>query len=127
MSANGGPAETVTVSGREFKCTGDCDVGMVKGGWENEIQSNADGSARILKKRVPWKLTGVAVEFDQVREDHEFLEQAQGSGVDLDISVTYVSGYTYAGTGQIVGELSESAASASATLEFSGPGKLKRL
>lgn len=127
MSAIGGPLESVSIAGREFKVTADADVGRKLGGFENEYQSNGDGSARMIKTRVPWTLGSMTVEIDDDRGDQEFLDQVKDSAADVDISATFISGAVYVGTGNISGEFVANSASASAGFELSGPGKLKKL
>lgn len=127
MSAIGGPLESVSIAGREFKVAADADVGRKMGGFENEYQSNGDGSARMIKTRVPWSLGAVKVEVDDERGDQEFLDATKDSQADVDISATFISGAVYVGIGNISGELSYSAGSATAEFELSGPGKLKKL
>lgn len=127
MSAIGGPVQAISIDGREFKVTADADIGRKMGGFENEYQSNGDGTARLIKKVVPWALGSVTVEIDDDRNDQEYLEDKKDAQKDLDISITMASGKVYAGTGQITGELSVSSANASASFELTGPGKLKAI
>lgn len=127
MSATGGPPESVSIAGREFRCTGDNDVSRSLGGFVNEHQPNGDGSTRIIKTRVPWSLGGVNVEIDNDNSDQEFLEDVKDSQVDVDIAISYTDGTSYAGRGNIDGEMSYSNNSASATFDLKGPGRLKKL
>jgi len=127
MPAIGGTPESISIAGREFACTADNDINRKLGGFENEKQSNGDGTTRTIKTRVPWMLSGVTVEIDNTNGDQEFLEQVQRSSVDVDITVSYVDGTTYAGQGTIVGELIYTNQSAAASMDLSGPGDLKAL
>jgi hypothetical protein len=127
MAAVGGTPESVSIAGREFACTADNDINRKLGGFENEKQSNGDGTTRTIKTRVPWSLGGVTVEIDNDNDDQEFLEQVQRSSDDVDITVSYVDGSTYAGQGTIVGELVYTNQNAAASFDMSGPGELKKL
>ena len=127
MSAIGGPLETISIAGREFRCTADADVSRKFGGFENEYQSNGDGSARMIKTPVTWQLGGVAVEIDNDNNDQEYLESVKDSQDDVDIVATYTDGNSYTGRGNIEGELTYSNNSAAASFDLKGPGKLKKL
>lgn len=127
MPAIGGTPESISIAGREFACTADNDINRKLGGFENEKQSNGDGTTRTIKTRVPWSLAGVTVEIDDSNGDQEFLEQVQRSAQDVDVTVSYVDGGTYAGQGTIVGELVYTNQNAAASMDLSGPGELKRL
>lgn len=127
MSAVGGPLETVSIAGREFRCTADSDINRKFGGFENEYQPNGDGSARMIKTRINWLLGGVGVEIDNDNNDQEYLEAVKDSQDDVDIVATYTDGNSYTGRGNISGELSYSNNSAAASFDLSGPGKLKKL
>lgn len=127
MAAIGGPPESVSISGREFRCTADADVSRMLGGFTNEHQSNGDGSTRMIKTPVPWSLGGVSVEIDSDNSDQEFLEDVKDSQVDVDIVISYTDGSAYAGRGNIDGEMTYSNNSAAATFDLKGPGRLKKL
>ena len=74
MPAVGGPIESVSIDGRNFPVAADADTNRKIGGDENEIQPNGDGSARIIKTKVPWKVDGLTVSVDDFLGDHEFLQ-----------------------------------------------------
>jgi len=127
MSALGGPLATVSIMGREFKVTASSDVKRNMGGFTNAVESNGDLSARLLKTPTPWSLGDVEIEIDDDREDQEFLLGIQKMADWVDCAGTWVSGKVYGGTGQIIGDLAASSANASASIELSGPGSLKKL
>ena len=124
MVAVGGSVETITLNGREFPVTADAEITRTLGGWANEQEENGDGSARMIKTRVPWKLDGVVVECDDTRGDHEFLQDIADGRANVAVSVNYASGETYAGTGTVTGDLTNASKSATCPLNLSGPGKL---
>jgi hypothetical protein len=126
MAAIGGSLESVSLDGREFPVTNDAEVQRKIGGFENEIQSNGDGSARMVKTRVPWSLDGLVVEVDDSRGDHEFLQQLSDSNDYYPIALTYASGEVYQGQGQIVGEMQASSQAATATVSLMGPQTLTK-
>lgn len=126
MPAVGGSIETLTLNGRVFPVDASVEVNRKLGGWENEVLANGDSSARLIKTRVPMSLDGVTVEIDDGRQDHEFLQQLSDSTDFFALDITYASGITYQGKGQIVGELQSSSQSATAAVSIMGPGILTR-
>lgn len=127
MPATGGPPKTISIAGREFRCTGDADVSRKLGGYENDTQSNGDGSTRKIKTPIAWMLGGVAVEIDNSNGDQEFLDDVKDSQDDVDVVITYMDDTSWAGVGNIDGELAYSNNSASASFDMKGPKKLKKL
>jgi hypothetical protein len=126
MAAVGGPIESVALAGRLFPVAADADVQRKMGGFENEVQSNGDGSARAVKTRVPWSLSDVRVSVDDGRGDQEFLQNLQDKQDFFTIALTFCSGDVYSGRGQITGEVQYSSANATAALALSGPGQLSK-
>ena len=126
MSATGGSLDSLSLAGREFAVTGDADVTMKLGGFENEVLSNGNGTTRTIKTRIPWSLDGAAVEIDHDRGDLEFLQDLADSNLDFVVAATYVEGSVYQGTGQISGELGVASGAASAGFNLMGPGKLTK-
>lgn len=126
MSATGGSIESVTLKGREFPATADADVTRKLGGYENELQPNGNGTARNIKTRVLPAFTGITVECDDSRGDHEFLQDIADGEELVPVAVTYASGATYQGKGTIVGELGSSNQNATASFDIMGEGKFVR-
>jgi len=126
MAATGGSLESVSLDGREFPVAADAEVQRKLGGFENEVQANGDGSARMVKTRVPWSLDGLVVEVDDSRGDHEFLQALSDNNDYYPIALTYASGEVYQGQGQIVGEMQMSSQSATATVSLMGPQELTK-
>lgn len=124
--AVGGSIEEVILSGRSFAVAADADAGRKLGGFENEIQPNGNGTARIIKTRVAWGIDGLTLEVDDDRGDQEFLQDLADRSDFYTIAVTYASGSTYQGTGQMVGENPASSQSATAAISLMGPGKLTK-
>lgn len=126
MSAVGGSIESVNLSGRVFPVASDAEVQRKLGGFENEVQANGDGSARVIKTRVPLSLNGVTIQIDDSRDDQKFLQELANANDFFVISITYASGFTYQGTAQLVDELPTSSQSATMPISLSGPGILTR-
>jgi hypothetical protein len=99
---------------------------MKLGGFENEVQSNGDGTARIVKTRVPWGLSGLMVETNDARSDLEFLKEIADGQDFVTITITMASGITYQGVGQIVDEVQRSTQSATSSVGFMGQGSLSK-
>jgi len=126
MSAVGGSIEAITLDGREFPVAADAEVQRKLGGFENEVQSNGDGTARVIKTRVPLSLDGMTVEVDDSRGDHEFLQALTDRADYFPVAITYASGISYQGTAQLVGEMQASSQNATASVSLMGPGILTR-
>ncbi len=126
MPAIGGSLETVTIRGREFAVAADAEANRKLGGFENEVMANGNGTARIIKTRVPLTLDGVVVEIDDSRGDHEFLQEVADFNDFVTIALTYASGITYQGSATIVGEFQASSQSATAPISLMGPGILTK-
>lgn len=126
MPAVGGSIETVILEGRGFPVAADSEAQVKLGGFENEQQPNGDGSTRLIKTRVPWSIDGMSVEIDNSRGDHEYLQGLADRNDNFTIAITYASGDTYQGTGQIVGEVQASTQNASASIPLMGPGQLTK-
>lgn len=126
MAAVGGSIESLTLDGRNFAVAADAEAQRKLGGFENEVQSNGDGTARIIKTRVPLSLDGVVVEVEDARGDQEFLQDLTNRNDYFPIAITYASGDTYQATAQLVGETQASSQSATAAVSLMGPGVLAK-
>ena len=120
MPAVGGPMSSFSVDGRSFSVAADADVNRDIGGDNNEIQSNGDKTARIVKAAVPWKVEGISASVDDFLEDHEFLQQIADTSDFHTLRFNFASGAVWQGSGTISGELKYSAANTTMPLEFSG-------
>lgn len=124
MAAVGGSIESVSVAGRIFAVAADADGTRKLGGYSNEVQANGNGTARIVKTYEAWSIEGLTLVVDDSRGDHEFLQDvAEGNGM-VPITITYVSGITYQGTGTITGGIAASSQNATAEVAFGGEGAL---
>lgn len=124
MTAVGGSIESVALDGRIFAVAADADSNRKIGGFENEHQSNGDGTGRLIKSRVGWSVDGLTLSIDDTRADAEYLQELQDSLDYYPVAVTYASGAVWQGTGQIVGETSVSSQNTTGTVALMGPGKL---
>lgn len=126
MAAIGGSIESISLDGRNFAVAADAEVNRKIGGFENEVQANGDGSARLIKTRVPLQIDGLTVEIDDDRGDHEFIQSLTDRNDFFPITITYASGAVYQATGQVTGETQASSQAATATLNLMGPGILTK-
>lgn len=126
MAAIGGSLESLTIRGRNFAVAADAEANRKLGGFENEVLANGDGTARMIKTRVPLSLDGVVIEIDDSRGDHEFLQDVANLNEFVTIALTYASGITWQGSATIVGEFQSSSQSATAPISLMGPGVLTR-
>ncbi len=126
MSAVGGSIESVTLDGRSFAVAADAESQRKLGGFENEIQANGDGGARIIKTRVPLSIDGLTLETDDDRGDQEYLQGLANGNDFFAIAITFASGITYQGSAQIVGEMQASSQNATTAVSLMGPGLLTK-
>ena len=124
MAAVGGSIESITLDGRNFPVGADAEAQRKMGGFENEVSANGDGSARLIKTRVPLSIDGLTIEIDDGRGDHEFIQELSNRSDFFPVSITYASGVTYQATAQITGELQASSQNATASVSLMGPGEL---
>jgi hypothetical protein len=124
MAAVAGSIEAVTLDGRNFAVAADADANRFMGGFTNEQEANGDGTARMVKTRKPWKISGVSLEVDDSNEDDTFLQDLMDRTANYPISITLASGKTYQGTGQITGDAETGLQSQTKPLDMSGPGRL---
>ena len=104
MAAVGGSIESITLDGRNFAVAADAEAQRKLGGFENEVQANGDGTARLIKTRVPLSLDGLTLEIDDDRADQEFLQELTNRNDFFPVVISYASGNDYQGTAQLVGE-----------------------
>lgn len=126
MAAVGGSIESLSIDGRTFPVASDAEANRKLGGFENEVQANGDGTARIVKTRVPWSLDSVTVEIDDDRGDQEFLQEIADGNEFVPIDITFASGTVYSAPGTITGEIQVSSQSATAGLSLMGPGSMTK-
>lgn len=124
--ATGGSIETVTLAGRSFAVAADADVERELGGFTNEVQANGDGTARLIKLRVPWTLGGLTLAIDDDAGDPEFLQGLSDRNDFYPIAVTYPSGAVYQGTGAVTDNIPTSSQSTTAAIKLMGPQKLTK-
>jgi hypothetical protein len=124
-AAVGGSIESISLKGRLFPVAADADAGRNLGGFTNEVQANGDGTARLVKKRMPWKLGGLDVEINDDRADLEFLQEISDGLEFVPISITLANGNTYQGKGTITGDVESSTEKATAGITLEGPQTLE--
>jgi hypothetical protein len=126
MTAVGGSIESISIAGREFPVAADVEAQRKLGGWENEVEANGNGTARIIKTKVPLAIDGLTVEIDDDRGDHEFLQGIADLNDFSIIVITYASGVSYQGSATITGEFQTSSRNATGAISLQGPGVLTK-
>lgn len=126
MAAVGGSIESITLDGRNFAVAADAEAQRKLGGFENEVQANGDGTARLIKTRVPLSLDGLTLEIDDDRADQEFLQELTNRNDFFPVVISYASGNDYQGAAQLVGETQASSQNATAAVSLMGPGILTK-
>jgi len=120
----GGSILSVSIAGRLFSVAGDADVNLDLGGFSNEVQSNGDGSARVIKTRKPWMLENIAIVVDHDRGDLKFLQDKADGNTYHPITIDLVSGHTYQGKGTVTGDIKLSTQSTTVPITLAGKEKL---
>lgn len=125
--AVGGSIESISLNNRVFSVASDAEMQRKTGGFENEVEANGDGSARLIKTRVPLSLDGITVSIDDVRGDLEYLQSLANLTDFFPITVTLASGVVYTASAQITGEFTASSQSTTAPISLKGPGVITKL
>jgi hypothetical protein len=120
----GGSIVEVSINGRLFTVAADAESNRKLGGWENEQESNGNGTTRLIKTRVPWSIDGLTLDTNDDQEDQEFLQDVADGTENVSIGITFASDITYNGVGQITGEFSTSSRNATSAVTLSGPGRI---
>ena len=115
-----GPIESITIAGRRFPVDGEDAAKVTLAGWKNEVKFNGDGSKRLVRSRVNGSIEGLNVQITHENKDLEFLKEKQGTADFFDVSLTYVDGTTYAGSMQLVDEITEDAQQGTASVKLEG-------
>ena len=126
MAAVGGAIESVSINGREFAVASDAEATRKLGGFENEVQANGNGTARIVKTRVPWSIDGLTVQIDDDKGDQEFLQEVANGNGFVPIAITFASGLVYQADGTVTGEISAGSQNATASITLGGPGEMTK-
>ena len=125
MPAIGGSIEAVSLSGREFPVSAESTVNRKLGGTSNEIKMNGNKiTGRLIKTSMAWVLSGLDVEIYDSRNDQEYLQELADRKGYFAVAVTYASGLTYQGDGQLIEDVEMDSQNATAGLTLSGPGTL---
>lgn len=124
MPAIGGSLKSVVLDGRDFPVAADADSQRKLGGDENEVESNGDGTARLVKTKAAWKVDGLTLSIADDRADHEFLQALADRADFFPIAVVYPSDAILQGTGQITGEFQVGSQASTGAVTLMGPGKL---
>lgn len=126
MTAVGGSIESISIRGRIFPVAGDADATLQLGGWQNEVQPNGNGTARIIKTRIPWRLEGVQIEVDDNRADHEFLQEIADGQDYVPCAISLNSGITWSGNGTVVDTPGRTTMASTCGIVLAGQGKLEQ-
>ena len=118
MAAIGGSVESITIGGREFPVTADADIQRKIGGFESSVEANGNSTGRVIKTRVMGMLSGMVVEVDDSRGDHEFLQNVSDNGNGEPCAITLASGVVWQGQMTITGELQYSTQNTTASFDL---------
>jgi hypothetical protein len=126
MATVGGSIESISLAGREFSVPADVEAQRKLGGFENEVMANGNGTARLIKTRVPLSINGLTVVVDDDRDDQQYLQDLADRPDFFPIALTLASGITWEGTAQLVDENTYSTQNATAGVSLAGPGQLTK-
>lgn len=119
-----GSIQEVTIKNRRFSVSADADSNRKLGGFESELRMNGDGTGQKKMTRVAFKIDGLQLDVLDIRGDHEFL-QGIANSPELDpVTITYVSGATWQGTGTVTGEVQYSSQNGTASVTLEGSAEL---
>lgn len=124
--SDGGSIESISINNRIFAVAADADAERDLGGFTIERMPNGNGSVRRKKVRKPWSLSGLTVSVDDNNQDQEFLQDLADSEEEVPITITYVSGITYGGTGGIEGDIKFTNQNTTAEISLAGGFKLEQ-
>jgi len=122
----GGSIESVSIDNQLYAVAADADATMSLGGFSNEVQPNGNGTARIIKTRVPWSLTGLSLAIDDDANNQEALQTIADGNIYVPVTIRMASGVTYQGSGTITDNIERSTQSATVTVSLSGQGSLSQ-
>jgi len=122
----GGSIESISLSGRLFAVAADADGERNLGGFQNEVQMNGDGNARLIKTRIPARLSGISISIDDTRGDQEYVQNLANGKTFFPVSITFASGEVYQGTLQLTDESNTSTQSTTMAISLMGPGELTK-
>lgn len=124
--AVGGSIEEITIDGRIFSVAADSDPSRDLGGFAGDFQSNGDGTGRRILVRKAWQISGLTISIDDEKGDHEYLQEKMNQPDNFPISITYVSGVTYQGSGNLTGDLNLAAQATTTEINLMGPQVLTK-
>lgn len=122
----GGSIESVSIDNQLYAVAADADATMSLGGFSNEVQPNGNGTARIIKTRVPWSLTGLSLAIDDDANNQEALQTIADGNIYVPVTIRMASGVVYQGSGTITDNIERSTQSATVTVSLSGQGSLSQ-
>ena len=122
----GGSVVDMSMRGRALFPTGDSDFGLTKGGKQNEVRPNGNGTARVIQTTVPWGAANVVVECDDLEGVHEFVQELADTGRMIDCTFTMASGLVWEGKGIPTGEITRQTEASTVSFAITGSGVLRQ-
>lgn len=126
MTAVGGSIQSVSIDGRLFAVAADADADRFLGGYTNDVQSNGNGTARLIKERKPFEISGLTLECDNNRGDQEFLQDVADKLDFVVITVKHADRSVFEGKGTISDDFNYSTMNATCEVALKGPDRLNR-
>ena len=107
---------------RTYKVKGGEDYKLDLGGKTKERRMNGDGTGHSVITAKAWSLEDAQLEVTGVTDGIEFLQDVQNEIPDAIITITFLDGRTYKGTGSISGDLKEGTYEGYVPVTFDGAG-----
>lgn len=127
MTAVGGDLEAISINDVIYPVASEVDVGRMLGGDKNTVESNGDESARLIKTKYPWSITGLLLAVDDKNaNDQQNLQDVADLDDFVDVVLFTKSGAKWNGQGQIVGDISWANQKTVASVDLNGQGRLVR-
>jgi methyl coenzyme M reductase subunit D len=121
-----GSVQNVSVNGRNFPVAADADGARNLGGRTNEVQSNGNGTVRVVQTRVPWSVGGLTLGINDDANDQKFLQDLADSGSLVPFTFELAGGQIYRGNGTISDNIEFSTQNGTASVTFMGEQKLEQ-
>jgi hypothetical protein len=115
-----GPIESITIAGRRFPVEGEDAGSVILAGFKNEVKFYGDGGKHLLRSRANGSIKGLNVGITHENKDLEYLRDKQSMSDFFDVSLTYCDGTVYAGSMQLVDDITEDTQQGTAGISLEG-------
>lgn len=118
MTIIAGSVQECSIKSRIFQVPADTDVKLKLGGKTNEGIPLGSGRSYVKQTAMVGEISGLIVALDHDNDDLQFLQDIANGGGFVPVTVTFADGNTFAGNGQIGGDLEGSTDKSSVELKL---------